>query len=140
MKLKKKDQFSPSQKDTGSLNNNQNKIELLACPHAGKDCKHHLSLINDRFSESFVSKRNKNFQGSIEALKYAFIKTNELQDSTCMKCAELFRSTITQSLENIHEELHHMSTGIFGRKRYQASYRLAGNVLEDFQSSSRTLS
>lgn len=130
MKKKRKDQFLQSGEDTGS---NKNKIELLSCPHTGKDCKDHLSLINQSFSESHIYKQNKNFQGSIEALKNAFEKTNELQDLSCSTCAEFFRSTIALSLENMHDELNEMSTGIFGRKRYQSSYKAAGNVLKEFR-------
>lgn len=66
-------------------------------------------------------RHRKDYKESIAALKDAFDKTIELQENPCLKCAALFRATITESLENVHDELQSMSTGIFKLKRYESS-------------------
>ena len=117
-----------------SLNHNSNKIELVSCPRNGVKCKNHLAAINEDYSESSIYHQNREYQKSIEALNNAFTKTFELKEDTCTKCANMFRSTIIQSLEDIHLELHSMSKGLFKTKRYQSSYILAGNVLNNLKS------
>ena len=108
---------------------NKNKIELLSCKRNGDRCKNHLTLINEEYSTLQTYLPSKEYQKSIEALDKAFHKTFELQEDSCTGCAKMFRSTIIQSLENIHLELREMSKGIFKTKRYQKSYILADNVL-----------
>lgn len=125
--------FSLSRDDGEYFNNEENKIELVGCPRGGKSCLEHRSEINKRFQDSSRYHRGKDYQRSIEALQSAFTKTSELQESTCLNCAEFFRSTITQSLENIHDDLHNMSTGLFGTTRYQSSYVMARDVLTEFK-------
>jgi len=136
MNDKKRALFSFSVKDDQYFNDKQEKIELVSCQRDGNLCKGLLSDINNDLLESGKYRRNKEFTQSIEILKNSFYKTFELQESHCLKCAELFRSVITNSLEEIHKELKGMSTGIFGSKRYQASYILADDVLKDFKKES----
>lgn len=108
---------------------NENKIELLSCIRNGDRCKNHLTLINEEYSTLQTYLQEKEYQKSIEALDKAFNKTFELREDSCSGCAKMFRSTIIQSLENIHLELKEMSKGIFKTNRYQSSYILADNVL-----------
>ncbi|MBN2636650.1 MAG: hypothetical protein JXR61_10300 [Prolixibacteraceae bacterium] len=124
-----------SQKYSGEngTQHTENKFELVSCEQNGEKCKSHLSVINENYSEYDIYRQNREYQKSIEALNSAFRKTYELQDSTCVKCAQMFRSTIIQSLENIHAELHNMSTGLFRKKSYKTSYILAGNVLQNLK-------
>jgi len=110
------------------------KIELLRCPMDGINCREHRRVINRDFYESQDYLLNKDYPRSILALKNAFHKTTELQKTSCLSCAELFRNTITQSLENIHDDLHLMSTGLFGHNRFHSSLKLAGNVLKEMKS------
>jgi hypothetical protein len=131
MKYKRK--FSLLRLDSEQLRDAENKIELLSCPHGGKSCDKHLSAINGNFVESRSFRKDKDYTRSIYALKGAFAETLELKDSKCTNCADLFRSTITQSLEKIHDELHVMSTGLFKTDKFRASYLLAENVLNDFK-------
>lgn len=133
MKDKMKGIFSLSVRESKYFNDKQDKIELVDCPRGEKVCMEHLSAINKSFLVSSRKMRNKDYTDSIEALKGAFYKTNELQEPSCIKCADLFRSTITQSLEIIHEDLQKMTGGLFFRKRYQYSYSLANSVLEEFK-------
>lgn len=109
------------------------KIELLSCPLDGINCKEHRMVINRDFYESQDYLLNKDYPRSILALKNAFHKTAELQKASCLNCAELFRNTITQSLENIHDDLHLMSTGMFGNNRFHSSLELAGSVLKEMK-------
>jgi hypothetical protein len=129
-----RDLFSFSITDTDeSTNDKPDKIELVSCPLKEMMCKFHLSAINKSFLESELYRREKDFHRSIETLKSAFNKTTELMEHPCTKCAQLFRSTIIESLENIHGELENMSKGIFGNKRYQSSYIKVDNLLKEFE-------
>lgn len=111
------------------------KIILMHCQRHGARCKDQLAELNQNFNISAVYHQNKEYEKSVEALSKAFSMTYELQEKTCAKCADMFRSTIIQSLENIHLELHSMSTGFF-KSRYKSSYILTGNVLNDFKKGS----
>lgn len=133
MKANIKRLFSLSALDSDYFNNKQDKIELLSCPGKGMICKEHLSVVNKCYVESEHYQREKDYTKSIETLKSAFYKTTELVESPCNKCATVFRSTITESMENLHVELEKMSTGIFGKKRYQSSYIMADTVLREFE-------
>ncbi|RIH65625.1 hypothetical protein D1164_08130 [Mariniphaga sediminis] len=125
-------QKSLSKKDNGA-NGQSAKIEVMDCQNNGEKCKEHLAVINENYLESYQYLEGKNFRESIASLKNAFEKTHELQDTTCLKCAQLFRDTITESLEDIRDELQKMSTGIFKTKRYQSSYDEACDVLEELK-------
>lgn len=114
--------------------NKQDKIELVSCPNKDMICKEHLSVVNKCYILSEQYLKDKNFQLSIEELKSAFYKTTELNELPCSKCAALFRTTITDSLEEIHTELEKMTSGIFGSKRYQSSLLMSESVLKEFES------
>jgi hypothetical protein len=109
----------------------ESKIELLGCPYGGQNCKTHLALINNNYLESAKYQNEKNYLRAIELLKSAYYTTHELQKTTCTKCASLFRSTITNSMSDIHKELQKMSTGMFRNKRYHDVYVEAGNALRE---------
>ncbi len=113
--------------------NNPNKIELLSCRSGGKNCQNHLSLINQKYSKAYNFQLEKDYINSIKALKDAFYITSEIHESSCTKCAALFRLTLTESLENINNELHKLTSGIFGKKKYEFSYIESCNVLREFQ-------
>jgi len=129
--------FSISVPESKYFNDKQDKIELVSCPRVGKECVKHLSIINKSFLDSSRNMRNKEYARSIEVLKGAFYRTNELHEPSCTKCAEFFRSTIIQSLENIHGDLQKMSVGLFSRKRYQYSYVLATSILDELKKENR---
>ncbi len=129
--MKYKQRFSLLRLDSEQLRDAENKIELLSCPHGGNSCNKHLSTINHSFVESRAYRKDKDFTRSIYALQDAYVETSELKDSKCSKCTSLFRATITQSLEKIHDELQGMSTGIFKTNKYQTSCMLAGSVLDN---------
>ncbi len=121
------------QSDTEYFNDQQDKIELVGCPLDGKHCSEHRKLINKSFTESTRNRRDKDYYNSIETLKRAFLKTTELTESPCKKCAVFYRSTITDSVQLIHSELQKMSTGLFRTKRFHSSYEKAENVLKEFK-------
>jgi hypothetical protein len=131
--MKNNKPFSMIRLDREQIMDAKDKIELLSCPNESKSCTKQLSSINVSFVESNIYRKDKDFTRSIEALKGAYHKTTELKDAACRKCVGLFKNTITQSLENIYEELEGMSTGFFKTKKYQASYMLANKVLKDFR-------
>jgi len=115
------------------FNEKQDKIEVEGCTLLGKDCKKNLSVINNSFLQSQQFFLNKDYPRSIEELKLAFIRTNEIEESFCNQCTHVFRSTLTQSLEYIQEDLQKMTTGFLKTNRYNDSYLMACNVLNDFR-------
>jgi hypothetical protein len=126
--------FSLSAIDHEYLNDNQNKFELVKCPGEGMKCKEQLLVINKIYVDSEFFRREKDFKNSIETLKNAFYITTELSEKPCTKCAEVFRATVIDSLENIHSELKTTTSGIFGNKKYQSSLIFAENVLSELKS------
>jgi hypothetical protein len=125
--------FSFSETETENFNVKKEKIEVVSCPRKEMVCKEHLSVVNKCYNESELYRRERDFQRSIDILKSAFYKTTELKELPCSKCAVLFRSTITESLKNIHDELGKMTTGIFGNNRYQYSFNMAVEVLKELE-------
>ncbi len=123
--------FSFSKSDSEYMNDGQSKLELLGCPFGGNNCKKPLAVINKNYLDSSKYQREKNYLRAIELLKHAYYKTDELQQPSCAKCADLFRTTITNSLAGIHRELEKMTTGIFRNKRYHKVYLEASSVLEE---------
>lgn len=59
--------------------------------------------------------------------------TPDLQEASCIKCVDLFRSTITQSLENINKELQYLTTGLITNNHYKLSYNKSCIVLNDLR-------
>ena len=131
--MKHKQKFSLLRIDSEQLRDAENKIELVSCPHGGKICDKHLAAINGSFVESKAYRKDKDYTRSIYSLKAAYVIASDLKEEKCAKCSGLFRSTINQSLEIIHNELHGMSTGLFKTKKYLASYTLAETVMDEFK-------
>jgi hypothetical protein len=111
------------------------KIELLVCQAGGHTCKEHLSVINECYLEANNYHFDIDYLNSIESLKCAFFKTNDLNQDSCVNCAKLFRSTITQSLENINGELKNLTSGLLSKKRYHKSYMASCDVLNEIKQS-----
>lgn len=130
---KKKSNLLLSKPDAKYFDKNQNKFELAVCPYEGVDCRTTIDIINEKFVISYWCRLNKDFQNSIEALRSAYLTSTELKNTTCANCVIFFRTTITRSLENIHDELQKMSTGILRTNRYQKSYEMAGSLLKEFE-------
>ncbi len=110
----------------------QNKIELLSCPNGKTTCKELLLVINKNFVIAHQAFIDKDFNRSIDLLKNTYYKTAELTDAQCQKCANLFRSTINDSLKDIHIDLNKMASGLFGKKSYRPICNKALNVLTEF--------
>ena len=109
------------------------KFELVNCPKGGASCSSQLYDINRNFENSDIYLQNKEYLMSVESLKMAFEKTYELEDSKCRKCSQLFRSTIINSLENMHVELERMASKRFRGQRFQGSYILVDNALRNLK-------
>jgi hypothetical protein len=133
MKAIMKKLFSFSITDTKIFNDDHDKIELVSCPIKEMMCNVHLSSVNKSYLESEQYHKSKNYHKSIDSLKNAFYKANELMDLPCTKCAQQYRINIVKALANIHSELEEMSKGIFGNKDYQSSYLMAKNALKEFE-------
>jgi hypothetical protein len=116
------------------LNNNQiNKFELVNCPQDCTNCKLFLFEINRLFHESEQYQVAKEYQFSVISLKKAFEKTFQLISPVEQQCADLFRFTIIESLENIHQELKRMTKGFFRSGRYKRSLMMSEETLKEFR-------
>lgn len=113
--------------------NTHNKIELVNCQSGGKNCKSHLTLINQHYTKAHDFLAEKDYRNSIKALKDAFYIATELRETSCLSCAAFFQSTLTESMEKINNELHKMISGIFKKNRYKVVYIESCNVLEEFK-------
>ena len=131
--MKSNSRFTFAGKDEEYFADRPNKFEMVSCPQKENYCKNHLKEINNSYFEFDTYRENKQYQNSIAALKNAFYCTTELKESPCNKCAEYFQTNIIQSLENIHQEIHKMSVGLFKTRRYNLSYIIAGDVLKELK-------
>jgi hypothetical protein len=125
--------FSSSKKDSEHNREQQNKFEVLTCNVLSESCKKHLVVINECYIEANKYHLEKDYLNTIESLKNAFFRTNQLNENSCLKCANLFRSTITESIENIHGELQNLTTGLFRKKCYQKSFIASCDVLNEIK-------
>lgn len=125
--------FSQTIIDPEKFNDKKDKIELVSCPRKEIKCKEQLTLINKIYVDTEYYLSEKYYHRSIEILKSAFYITIELTDHPCVKCAELFRSTIIESLENIQSELKKSTSGFFGNKNLKSSLKLAENTLTELK-------
>jgi hypothetical protein len=125
--------FSISEKESKYFNDKEGFIEIESCPVGGMICTEHLAFINKKIRFARSHWLNKNFVLAIEELKIAYYKTAEINEPSCVQCAALFRTTITNSMEAIHDDLKDMTTGFFRAKRFQSSYELAAITLKEFK-------
>ncbi len=109
------------------------KIQLVNCPHNCMNCKLILFDINRLFNDSEHYQSSKEYHLSIISLKIAFKKTYEIRELVEQECARVFRFTIMESLENIHQELKRMTNGFFSKSRYKENYQLAKVTLDEFK-------
>ncbi len=109
------------------------KIQLVNCPRECRNCRLVLVDINRLFYESEHYQCSKEYNLSILCLKKAFEKTFEIRDLLEQECANVFRFTIMESLENIRHELKRMTHGIFCKSRFKESYLLVETILDEFK-------
>ena len=131
--MKRKNVLQLSGKEGKINKENNNKIELLNCQLSTQKCEKHLTLINKSYINASNYHLDKDYLNSINSLKRAYNKACELKDSSCSKCSAFFRLTITNSLENINQELSGLTTGVFRKKRYQHSYIESCNALNELK-------
>jgi len=122
-----------SEEEGNYFNDNSGFIELVSCPVEEMFCTKHLDFINKRMKLSRNHWIDKEFPQAIEELKIAFYKTFEINSTTCLLCAELFRSTIVKSLEAIHKDLRLMTKGFIKRKHLISDFELATKVLAELK-------
>ncbi|WP_159518160.1 hypothetical protein [Sunxiuqinia indica] len=109
-------------------------IQFVSCQYNGRKCAKKRSAINQCLLNSQDFFADRQYDDSIDELKSAFNETIDIQGSPCTNCASLFRSRITQSMEQIHGELHRMTTGFFRLDDYKPSYELADSTINEFKS------
>lgn len=121
------------QKNSRELKGKYEPIKFVSCPFNGSKCVSRRSVINKCLSNSYEFLSDKQYDDSIDELKTAFNETIDLHGSPCSHCAQLFRSRITDSMEQIQGELHRMTTGFFRWDDYKPSYELANTVINEFR-------
>lgn len=125
--------FSMTEEEDNYFNDNTGFIELVSCPGGEMLCNEHLDFVNERMKLSRTYWINKEFPQAIEELRVAFYRTAEVNSTTCLPCAELFRSTIIKSLEEIQKDLRPTSLGFIKKKHLQPDYALAEKVLDELK-------
>jgi hypothetical protein len=113
--------------------NQPDKIVLVNCPYDSTNYKIILFEINLLFHESEQYQMNKEYQYSVMSLKKAFEKTYELILPVEQQVANLFRQTIMESLEIIHQELRRMTRGFFRSRRFERSLMMSEETLKEFK-------
>ncbi len=135
MKANKRDLISLNVTSNEHINGKDfDKIELISCPLLEEECRIHLREFNKSFSESNHYRVEKDFFRSIDTLKIAYYKTNDLNTKhPCSGCARFYRSTIIESLENLKDELTKMTSGFWGNKHYQVSLLKVNKTIQELQ-------
>ena len=131
MKAIIKDLFSISTSDTEYFNDEQDKFELISCPINEKYCKKLRPAINKDYQMSQLYRRDKIYQESINSLKCAYDSTFQLKEASCANCANFFRNSIIESMENIKNEQRRRSAGLFNIKLPELNFIKLDNVLKD---------
>ena len=125
--------FSSSSNNDEYYKGQQNKFEVLTCSVRSEGCKDHLVVINECYLAANKYHLEKDYLNTLESLRNAFCRTSQLKEKSCVNCANLFRSTIAQSVESIHGELQNLTTGLFRKKRYEKSYLVSRNILNEIK-------
>ena len=133
MKANMKRFFSITDSEIEQVKIKHEKIELVDCPLKEMMCNAHLLTIKKCCLEAELLRKEKEFSSAIDKLKIAFYKSSELINHPCTRCVHNYRSIIIDSLDNIHEELEKITSGIFGNKRFQLGYLKSLEVLEEFK-------
>ena len=106
----------------------EDKFILISCNINNNHCHNVLKEINRLYAASELARINNEYLMSIDYLQEAYYKTKELNESSCLKCVNLFQSNINQTLKIMKDELHKMSHGFLGSKNYQLAYRRLCNL------------
>lgn len=132
--MREKGWMSSRPKVGGEYFENENgPIKLESCPRNGKKCQDQRTNINACLLSSFAYFSDRQYRDSIDELKVAYHKTFEITESPCVKCANLFRQRIMQSLEQVENELQQMSSGLFWTKRHKPNYEYANSTIRELK-------
>lgn len=106
----------------------EDKFTLVSCNINNSHCHYVLKDINRLYAESELARINNEYLRSVDFLQEAYNKTRELNESSCIKCVNLFQSNINQTLKIMKDELNKMSHGLLGSRNYQLAYRKLCNL------------
>lgn len=125
--------FSISEEESKYFDDKRSFIEVESCQIKEEFCSEHLQFINEKLRISRSYRVNKDFTQAVAEIRYAYFKTAEINSPVCLRCAELFRSTIIKSLESIQEELQSLTSGIFKAKKYKSDLELVSQVIAELK-------
>ena len=114
--------FSKVKTNNSNEYQQEDKFHLISCHLEKTYCHNVLKEVNQLYAESEIARINNEYLKSVEKLQIAYDKTKELNESSCVKCVNLFQSNINQTLEIMKKELQQSSKGFFGRRNYQTAY------------------
>lgn len=112
----------------------EDKFELVSCSVKGVHCRGILPEINELYARSESARIDKEYQRSAELLQKAYAKTLLLDKPVCAQCVNFFQTSITETMEQMEEEVHDMSVGFFHKKRYEHVYLRLRNFLKKMRS------
>ncbi len=100
----------------------ESKFSIISCPVTESYCHIVINEINDLYAESELARINKEYFRSVTLLEEAYNKANELNQKSCLVCADLFKYHINKTFDAMREELHEISRGFFSSKNYRMVY------------------
>lgn len=112
-------------------------IELENCPRGGNNCE---NLRNDLNNDLLLSRQyleDKQYVKAAQLQMKCFQLTFGLNAKPCVKCAGLFRQFIKNSLNETHNELTRLTTGLFRRRALIPVRDQIKSVLEEMDKISK---
>jgi len=125
-------------KDTDYYRDNEDAIELENCPAGGDLCKSQMAFMNKNLISARKLIENKEYTRAVISIKDSFDSTFELKEKQCQACADLFRKTISNKLDQLILDLDEMTNGFMGIKSYQSDLNVAKRLLQDMKDRSNS--
>ena len=122
MKVSKGSQFLYRDVNNDYTISKEEKFKLVSCSMNGIFCKDILPEINKLYAAAGLAYINKDYYESAELLQAAYVKTLVLRETACERCAEFFQTSITNTMEDMQEEVYALSVGLFQKKYYGKLY------------------
>ena len=119
MKTNIKNLFSLSLTGDEYFDDKQEKFELVSCPVNKNTCDEIRQAVNTDYLASQQFHLDKNYQKSMDALQSAYKRTLLITEYSCTNCADFFRTTIKESMEEIKKEQQKLPFRILNFKHFQ---------------------
>jgi len=121
------------QSDSDYFHDSEDHIKLDFCAEGGNKCRNQMALMNEDLLLARRLIENKEFTRGIKLIEEAYNSTFELKEQQCLGCADLFRATITHSLNTMIQDLEQMTKGFLGSKKFLPEVERAKKVLQELK-------